>query len=543
MSKEQTMPAETPGKASEKSAGFFASLYDALNSIRLTVFLFIILGIVSIIGTIIEQGATPEKYAQIYSEGTIRLFNALGLFDMYHTPWFFGLLLLLMLNLIVCTIERLPRVWRFAKTIKPVLDEGDEKKHPFMESLQVMGAAEKVEQVFKKSARFSIWIVLLDVAAVALAVFFTMIYDLNVLEFISFIIIPLVYVALVNFKGKLVRTERDGAVHLFLNQWLISRFGVYITHVSILIIFAGAIVGNLFGFKGYIAIPEGRAENQMFVRQNKMIDTVSASVRDLFSGKKDAAADPHGRQNSEYKALPFTIRCDDFSISYYPDTNRPKDYTSDLVVLRNGKEEMRKTIEVNDPLIVDNIYFYQSNYGQTGRPGLVIFEVTSPNGDTREYRARPNGRFRIDGTTTDVEVVSFVPDFTIIQGRVAARSNELINPAVYLRATDGSRSVFTGWLLPKYPEHSVETGPYKFAFKDYWGWQYTGLQVAYDPGVEVVWIGCSLLVVGLMISFFHSHQRIWARVKGDHVVLSGSTHKNRMGFEKRFNDLVQLLKE
>ncbi len=543
MKKEQTISPEAPGKPSEKSAGFFASLYDALNSIRLTVFLFIILGVVSIVGTIIEQGATPEKYAQSYSEGTIRLFNALGLFDMYHTPWFFGLLLLLMLNLIVCTIERLPRVWRFAKGIKPVLDEGDEKKHPFMETLQVDGATEKVEQAFRKSARFSIWIMLLDVTAVALAVFFTMIYDLNFLEFVSFIIIPLGYVALLNFPGKLIRTEREDTVHFFLNQWLVSRFGVYITHVSILTIFAGAIVGNLFGFKGYIAIPEGRTDNQMFVRQNKMIDTVSASMRGLFSGKKDAPADPHANRDSEYKTLPFAIRCDDFSISYYPNTGRPKDYTSDLVVLRDGQEETRKTIEVNDPLVVDDIYFYQSNYGQTGRPGLVVFEVTAPNGDTREYRTPPNGKFRIEGTATDVEVVSFVPDFTIVRGRVTSRSNELINPAVYLRATDGGKSLFTGWLLPKFPEHSVETGPYKFAFKDYWGWQYTGLQVAYDPGVEVVWIGCSLLVVGLMISFFHSHQRLWARVKGDHVVLSGSTHKNRMAFEKKFNDLVQLLKE
>jgi cytochrome c biogenesis protein len=61
--------------------------------------------------------------------------------------------------------------------------------------------------------------------------------------------------------------------------------------------------------------------------------------------------------------------------------------------------------------------------------------------------------------------------------------------------------------------------------------------------VEVVWIGCSLLVVGLMISFFHSHQRVWARVSGNEVVLAGSSHKNRMGFEKKFNQLSELLKE
>lgn len=524
-----------------RNKDIFSSIYYAFNSIKLTVFLFITLGLVSIIGTIIEQGAEPAKYAKVYSEQTIRLFNALGLFDMYHTFWFFTLLLLLVLNLTVCTIERLPRVWRFAQGIKAVLSEGDEKKHPFRETVQFQGGPEKVEQILKGYARLSVWMILVDIAAAGLAVFFVRQYDLNVLEFVAFIIIPLLYVVLLNFRGKVIRSEENGTVYIFLNQWLISRFGVYIVHVSVLIIFIGAISGSLFGFKGFMAIVEGETLNRMFVREHRMVDSLPGPIRSLFGGG-DQRLNPKAPR--EYKVLPFAIRCDDFSISYYPDTGRPKDYTSDLVVIRNGQEEVRKTIEVNDPLIVDDIYFYQSSYGQSGKPGLVVMSVTKAGGENREYRTPVNGSFRIDGTAIDIKVASFIPDFTIVNGRIMQRSAEMMNPAVYITAEQNRKNLFSGWIFANYPEHSLDTGDYRFQFTDYWGGQYTGLQVAYDPGVEVVWIGCSLMVVGLLISFFHSHQRIWARIRGNEVVLAASTHKNRMAFEKKFSNLTeQLLKD
>ena len=32
---------------------------------------------------------------------------------------------------------------------------------------------------------------------------------------------------------------------------------------------------------------------------------------------------------------------------------------------------------------------------------------------------------------------------------------------------------------------------------------YTGLQVAKDPGVWVVWLGCTLMMVGIYVAFLH----------------------------------------
>jgi cytochrome c biogenesis protein ResB len=44
--------------------------------------------------------------------GRAGLLRALGLFDVYRAPWFLALLAALLLNTLVCTLQRLPSIWR-----------------------------------------------------------------------------------------------------------------------------------------------------------------------------------------------------------------------------------------------------------------------------------------------------------------------------------------------------------------------------------------------------------------------------------------------
>jgi hypothetical protein len=57
------------------------------------------------------QGAWLEAAALRYGKATASLY-ALGLFDVYHTPWFLVLLAALLFNIFACTVQRLPRLWR-----------------------------------------------------------------------------------------------------------------------------------------------------------------------------------------------------------------------------------------------------------------------------------------------------------------------------------------------------------------------------------------------------------------------------------------------
>ncbi len=81
-------------------------------SVKLTVVLFVLILIPSIIGTIIQQNAPdPSKYAEIYGPVWNGIFRYLGFYDIYHDLRFIILLVLLGLNTFACTLNRFKLRW------------------------------------------------------------------------------------------------------------------------------------------------------------------------------------------------------------------------------------------------------------------------------------------------------------------------------------------------------------------------------------------------------------------------------------------------
>ncbi|MEJ2032125.1 MAG: cytochrome c biogenesis protein ResB, partial [Deltaproteobacteria bacterium] len=88
------------------------SLWQFLASVRLALFTFFIIAAASIFGTVIPQNQPYEKYVQIYGPKVAELFRVLNFTDMYNSVWFLALLAVFSMNLIVCTIDRFPNIWR-----------------------------------------------------------------------------------------------------------------------------------------------------------------------------------------------------------------------------------------------------------------------------------------------------------------------------------------------------------------------------------------------------------------------------------------------
>jgi cytochrome c biogenesis protein len=86
-------------------------LWDLLRTVRLSIFLLILLALTSIVGTLIKQNAPPMEYVQHFGAGLYRFLSVLGLFDMYHSWWFRGILVLLAINIFTCSSSRFPRLW------------------------------------------------------------------------------------------------------------------------------------------------------------------------------------------------------------------------------------------------------------------------------------------------------------------------------------------------------------------------------------------------------------------------------------------------
>ena len=102
---------ELKAASNSEEKGFFIALYEFFRSLKLTISLLILLALLSIVGTVITQNASSSDYIQRYGIALYEILNFFNLFDMYHSWWFSAILLLLVINLIACSLHRLPGVW------------------------------------------------------------------------------------------------------------------------------------------------------------------------------------------------------------------------------------------------------------------------------------------------------------------------------------------------------------------------------------------------------------------------------------------------
>ncbi len=445
----------------EKKDSYTDRIWDFFCSLKLTLFIMLLLALLSIIGTVLQQNAPAEEYIREYGQSYYELFVNLQFIDMYHSWWFIGLLGLFSVNLICCSIKNFPRVWKFVKEPMLVATPGTLKNSA---NRLEMNSKEEKEQLAERLSSF-----------------------------------------LGKEFAKTIRSESDGKIFLFAQKGIYSRFGAYMTHLSILIVMAGAVIGNIWGYKAYVNIAEGTSTNRVWAHSGQLpID------------------------------LDFTVYCEDFDISYYPGGNRPKDYNSNLVILENGKEILRKRIEVNDPLTYKGLTFYQSSYGSTGKPVFKVKVTVNKTGEAFNFNARQGEHIRLPNGHAFA-----VTSFTL--------NDRKFGPAMQLHVNtpDGKHGrPFIVW--KNYPEIDVKRGGlFSFALIDHDDPQYTGLQVAKDPGVEVVWLGCILMVFGSLTAFFFSHRRLWVCLEDDggrtKVQIVANAHRNQPGFSLAFDDLSEKL--
>jgi cytochrome c biogenesis protein len=431
-------------------------VWNFFISVKLAIVTLIVLAATSIVGTIIEQNQPPEKYHQIYEDWAFALFDRLNMFDMYHSKWFLLMLVLFTVNLSCCTIDRFPKMLKVVRNPRTKLDENLEKTLSLVDRWKKKGTLQEWAGKYTE--------------------------------------------ALSSSFAKPKVTETDGQVHLYAENGVASRFGVYVTHLSIIIIFIGAIFGNVAGFKGYVNIPEGDAITKVPVRGGTLIQD-----------------------------LGFTVRCNAFSLETYP-SGQPKAYKSDLSVIEGGREVVRKTIVVNDPLQYKGIWFYQSSYGQAGGVTAQVAVARKDGTPVNTLALAANEPVPIEG-------------YGIVRGVDYSDNFQGMGPALQVVVEKPGQPAASFWLVRGRPDLDRQRADsLAFAFGGLSAKMFTGLQVAKDPGVNIVWLGCALMVVGLIMAFFLSHQRVWVRLaRGTdgrvEVVLAGTASRNRLAFEKRFEKL------
>ena len=463
-------------------------LWKFFVSVRLTVVLLLSLAATSIIGTIIPQNESPEAYFHTYGSFFYRLFDLLDIFDMYHSWWFQLLLILLVLNIVVCSIDRLSATW---KIIFP-------KKTSFkLASFQKLKNKEEFTSKKTPADLES------DYSAVVSSAF-----------------------------GKHRVEKTDGGFCIFAEKWRWTRLGVYVVHLSIIFLIAGAIIGSIFGFEGFVAIPEGETVDQIRLRNS----------------------------NKLHK-LDFSIRCDDFDLSFYKN-GAPKEFRSSLTILKNDKEILKRDIIVNDPLRYAGINIFQSSYGELRPERPAQEEEFSPDdiylnfsigssGMVYKRKAEIGKPINIPEGKGKFVLMEFKPSADFMGQNIGQALIGILTPP-----DAEPRNVLLPIHFPNFDkmrkgevvisivhQHNETVAPQTPAEKRY----YTGLQVTKDPGVWVVYAGFIIMIAGIIITFFMSHQRLCVEVirkgKKSRVMVAGTANKNKFGMERKLQKIAGQLAE
>ena len=454
------------------------SVLRFLSSVKFGIGLMIVLATATILGTLILQAplADPGQIEQLYAPQTRQVFEAFGLFDVFHSGWFIALLALLCLNITFASIDRFPGTWQYLRHPQKVLDESSIEALE-LHSMQTQNVESKrLEECVRDRFR-----------------------DLG-------------------FK---VHRSTNGLGTVFFGEkGKYSRLAVYVVHTSLLLIVLGAMIDSIFGFRAYLSLSEGESSDRVELRTN------NATLQ-----------------------LPFHIRCEATGVEHYAD-GTPKKWWSDLVILQNGQAVSRKHILVNDPMDFGGIRMFQSSFGSSGNPREFVLTVKpkeNANAETSLLVLRPGEVARPKGMDITVRVLQFIADFSMHGNQIHSNSNEPSNPALQLELTRPDGTQWKTWAFQKMPEfHGTLDLPYAIRFDSVRMNHFTGLQIARQPGQNVIWAGCFLMLAGLIVSFYMSHQRVWALIRtNDHgkslLWLGGNSSKNKLDFQRRFRALEESL--
>jgi cytochrome c biogenesis protein len=266
-------------------------------------------------------------------------------------------------------------------------------------------------------------------------------------------------------------TSEDGAIALYADRFRWAPFAGLIGHLSLVVILAGAIIGGTFGYRD--------------------------AAFTLAEGATLPVASEAG----------LSLQLLDFTDTYDTRTGQPSDYASQVVVYRDGAEIDRHTIRVNDPLRVGDTTVYQSFFGAAAvmtvadAAGKELVSQGVPLAWRTTADNRPVGSLSIPGTDYVGWVVGTLGagDTDIAPGQVQV---ELYDESTggqvdYAVVDQGSSAEIAGLTVTFEREN-----------------QFTGLSVARDPGVVLVWIGAAMLFFGFVIRFVMPHKRIWVRIVG-----------------------------
>jgi len=461
-----------------------------LTSMRVALFLLFLLAVVAVPGSIVPQREANPLAASDWAQrnpGLLPWAERLGLFDVYSTPWFSAVYLLLMISLVGCILPRIRQHARALRTTPPAaprrLDRMPGHRSWTSEAppQQVLDAAEQA----LRRRRFRVQRGPDSRAAPAASV------------------------------GEALAAERG----------YLKETGNLLFHISLVLVLVAVAVGSLFGYRGTVLVVQGSGFANSPIQYDGLTAGTAFDVGDL---------------------PPFALTVDSFDMSFVPSgpaMGTPEEFVARVSLQRTpGAAVEQREIRVNSPLAVDGTLVHLLNPGYAPQvtvrdgAGEVVFTGAVPF-LPQDQVFTSTGVVKVpqaDAPDLGLQGI-FLPTGIIGANGPESLFAGLANPVLVVNGWQGDLGLDDGVVQSIYRLDTegmtqlVEDGePFRAALEPGQSAQlpdgagsvtfdgvttWVNLQVSRNAGKEVALAGALLAVVGLLPTLFVRRRRVWVRVR------------------------------
>ena len=478
---------------SDIQLGFVGSaryLWRQLTSMRTALMLLLLTALAAIPGSLLPQrtgGPMPVQDFYKANPGLAKFFDKLWLFDVYGSPWFSAIYILLFISLIGCVI---PRVIEHAKSLLTVPPAAPSRLER-MEHFQTFDG------------------------------------DLNTAEN---------YLRSKHFR---VRQEGDW---ISAEKGYFREFGNVLFHLSLILILLGVSVGSLFGMRGDSIVNIGERftnipTNYDSITYGKLFTDKMLSPfvikADNFVAKYNAVTN----MPEDYTLYVSSADSTDAKpVKKIIKVNSPLDFGSTSVYLQANGYSPLVTVKNKSGAIVFQgavpLLPQDANLTSVGaikvpdtNPQLGFVATFFPTAEQSE--GKPARSTYPEALNPMLYLGAYVGDLQVDNG---------IPQSVYKLNTE--KMVQVGLKSLKVGEtYKFDDG--SLTFEGYVPW--VNLNIVRDPGKQISLIGGILAILGLLASLFTRHRRVWIRRNGKSLEIAGLAKNAAPGLSKEIEKIIKEL--
>lgn len=464
-------------------------MWRTLTSMRTAVILLALLALAAVPGSLLPQrGVSSDPGAVVrFTRDNPTLapwLDRLWFFEVYSSPWFAAVYLLLLVSMTGCVLPRSARLWRASRAAPPPAP-ANLRRYEGYRTWQTSRPAE-------------------EVLATAAGRLRRLRYRVRV-------------------EDDSVRAERG----------YLRETGNLLFHLSLLVMLFGVAFGQLFGFEGRVAVAEGSGFSNIRAQYDEFTPSPLTDIDDLepfsltledFNVVYETAAAKRGEPRDFTARVAYQVGADPTPREILVEPNHPLNVNETKVFLTGHGYAPRVTVRDGrgQTVFTGPVIFLpnDSSYASDGvvkapdaRPTQLGFEgfflPTGAIGPQGPYSAFPdalNPRLFLTAYTGDLGLDDGVPEsvFTLDKTELTQVRAQGKPFAQALRVGDTMA-------LPNGQGNLTFDGVARFA----------NFQIAHDPGKEVSLLAAIMLLVGLTASLIIRRRRVWIRFSPDQPSAEG----------------------